>query len=186
MLQIIQFYFHIRKLSKDMSGEAETELPLKVGNNVAVEVGDCINLSEFRGSLRICDTFKCRLNIWWGCHNDTYLEIASPQFFHDIRSDNSDLLSCVVVLNKNERLSRFLVTDRLQLILVEPDSRKAGWAIVRFVGLLQVCQFVFCAMSLISDFMIHHALAKSKVLFFFSGCTCRRCPLQRSTMAVIF
>ncbi|KAK6012811.1 hypothetical protein OSTOST_22009 [Ostertagia ostertagi] len=52
-------------------------------------------------------------------------------------SDNSDLLSCVVVLNKNERLSRFLVTDRLQLILVEPDTRKAGWAIVRFVGLLQ-------------------------------------------------
>lgn len=53
-------------------------------------------------------------------------------------SDNSDLLSCVVVLNKNERLPRFLVTDRLQLILVEPDTRKAGWAIVRFVGLLQV------------------------------------------------
>ncbi|EPB79592.1 hypothetical protein ANCCEY_01288 [Ancylostoma ceylanicum] len=95
---IIQFYFHIRKLAKDMSGEAETELPLKVGNNVAVEVGDCINLN------------------------------------------NSDLLSCVVVLNKNERLSRFLVTDRLQLILVEPDSRKAGWAIVRFVGLLQDTQ----------------------------------------------
>ncbi|KAL6728804.1 hypothetical protein Aduo_010539 [Ancylostoma duodenale] len=95
---IIQFYFHIRKLAKDMSGETETELPLKVGNNVAVEVGDCINLN------------------------------------------NSDLLSCVVVLNKNERLSRFLVTDRLQLILVEPDSRKAGWAIVRFVGLLQDTQ----------------------------------------------
>lgn len=36
-----------------------------------------------------------------------------------------------------DRLARFLVTDRLQLILVEPDSRKAGWAIVRFVGLLQ-------------------------------------------------
>ncbi|ETN83630.1 hypothetical protein NECAME_17400 [Necator americanus] len=95
---IIQFYLHVRKLAKDMSGETDTELPLKVGNNVAVEVGDCINLN------------------------------------------NSDLLSCVVVLNKNERLPRFLVTDRLQLILVEPDSRKAGWAIVRFVGLLQDTQ----------------------------------------------
>ncbi|PIO63589.1 hypothetical protein TELCIR_14805 [Teladorsagia circumcincta] len=106
---IIQFYFHIRKLSKDMSGEAETELPLHVGNNSAVEVGDCINLSGF----------------------------GDPR---DIYMDNSDLLSCVVVLNKNERLSRFLVTDRLQLILVEPDTRKAGWAIVRFVGLLQDTQ----------------------------------------------
>ncbi|KAK5969100.1 FPL domain-containing protein [Trichostrongylus colubriformis] len=106
---IIQFYFHIRKLSKDMSGEAETELPLHVGNNSAVEVGDCINLSGF------------------GDPRELYM-------------DNSDLLSCVVVLNKNERLSRFLVTDRLQLILVEPDTRKAGWAIVRFVGLLQDTQ----------------------------------------------
>lgn len=44
---MIQFYFHVRKLSKDMSGESETELPLQVGNNVAVEVGDCINLSGF-------------------------------------------------------------------------------------------------------------------------------------------
>ncbi|XGW17603.1 hypothetical protein V3C99_002305 [Haemonchus contortus] len=106
---VIQFYFHIRKLSKDMSGDAETELPLQVGNNSAVEVGDCINLSGF------------------GDPRDVYM-------------DNSDLLSCVVVLNKNERLSRFLVTDRLQLILVEPDTRKAGWAIVRFVGLLQDTQ----------------------------------------------
>lgn len=35
-------------------------------------------------------------------------------------------------------MSRFLVTDQFQLILVEPDNRKLGWAIVRFVGLLQV------------------------------------------------
>ncbi|VDL81682.1 unnamed protein product [Nippostrongylus brasiliensis] len=106
---MIQFYFHVRKLSKDMSGETETELPLQVGNNVNVEVGDCINLSGF------------------GDPRDVYM-------------DNSDLLSCVVMVNKGEKLSRFLVTDRLQLILVEPDARKAGWAIVRFVGLLQDTQ----------------------------------------------
>jgi protein CLEC16A len=39
--------------------------------------------------------------------------------------------------NKNEKAPRFLVTDRYQLILVEPDKRKLGWAIVRFSGLLQ-------------------------------------------------
>ncbi len=33
---------------------------------------------------------------------------------------------------------RFLVIDILQLILVEPDSKKLGWGIVKFVGLLQV------------------------------------------------
>jgi protein CLEC16A len=54
-----------------------------------------------------------------------------------INLNNSDLLACTVVTSKGEKVSRFLVTDKFQLILVEPDSRKLGWAIVRFVGLLQ-------------------------------------------------
>lgn len=100
----IVFYLHIRKLERDLTGEGDTELPVRVLNSdqEPVAIGDCINLH------------------------------------------NSDLLSCTVVpqqlcsLGKpGDRLARFLVTDRLQLILVEPDSRKAGWAIVRFVGLLQ-------------------------------------------------
>ncbi|KAI6188018.1 FPL domain-containing protein [Aphelenchoides besseyi] len=54
-----------------------------------------------------------------------------------INLNNCDLLACYVSTNKNEKASRFLVTDRHQLILVEPDKRKLGWAIVRFSGLLQ-------------------------------------------------
>ncbi|CAD5222270.1 unnamed protein product [Bursaphelenchus xylophilus] len=53
-----------------------------------------------------------------------------------INLNNSDLLSCTVIQN-NERHPRFLVTDQFQLILVEPDSRKLGWAVVCFAGLLQ-------------------------------------------------
>ncbi|KAF8358059.1 gop-1 [Pristionchus pacificus] len=50
---------------------------------------------------------------------------------------NSDLLSCTVIVSpSNERQSRFLVADQLQLILVEPAG-KAGWGAVRFAGLLQ-------------------------------------------------
>ncbi|PAV69883.1 hypothetical protein WR25_04840 [Diploscapter pachys] len=95
----ILFYLHVRKLEREMTGEADHELPLKVANDDAVDVGDCINLN------------------------------------------NSDLLSCTIVMSKSgDRLSRFLVTDRLQLILVEPDSKRAGWAVVRFVGLLQDTQ----------------------------------------------
>lgn len=51
--------------------------------------------------------------------------------------DNCDLLSCTVLV-KSEKKSLFLVTDQFQLILVEPDNRKIGWAVVRFAGLLQV------------------------------------------------
>lgn len=45
-------------------------------------------------------------------------------------------LQYLVYFSKRER--RFLVIDVLQLILVEPDNRKLGWGIVKFVGLLQV------------------------------------------------
>ena len=38
----------------------------------------------------------------------------------------------------SRRERRFLVIDVLQLILVEPDMRKLGWGVVKFVGLLQV------------------------------------------------
>jgi len=40
---------------------------------------------------------------------------------------------------------RFLVIDVLQLILVEPDSKRLGWGVVRFVGFLQVCLPVLLA-----------------------------------------
>jgi hypothetical protein len=63
--------------------------------------------------------------------------VKKPEHHELPNIDNSDLLSCTIVTDKNERLSRFLVTDQFQLILVEPDNRRLGWAIVRFVGLLQ-------------------------------------------------
>ncbi|VDK85525.1 unnamed protein product [Litomosoides sigmodontis] len=58
-----------------------------------------------------------------------------------INLENSDLLACTVIMNeKNEKVHRFLVTDQAQLILVEPDNKRMGWAVVRFVGLLQDTQ----------------------------------------------
>uniref|UniRef100_A0A0R3RPE1 FPL domain-containing protein n=1 Tax=Elaeophora elaphi TaxID=1147741 RepID=A0A0R3RPE1_9BILA len=58
-----------------------------------------------------------------------------------INLENSDLLACTVVMNeKNEKVQRFLVTDQAQLILVEPDNKRMGWAVVRFAGLLQDTQ----------------------------------------------
>lgn len=57
-----------------------------------------------------------------------------------INLNNCDLVACTVVLGKNEKFSRFLVTDQCQLILVEPDKTKLSWGIVRFVGPLQDTQ----------------------------------------------
>lgn len=52
-------------------------------------------------------------------------------------SDNSDLIACTVIMKDGGKYRRFLVIDILQLILVEPDPRKLGWGIAKFVGFLQ-------------------------------------------------
>ena len=50
--------------------------------------------------------------------------------------DNSDLISCTVV-DDNRTVRRFLVIDEAQFILVEPDTTRLGWGVVKFVALLQ-------------------------------------------------
>ncbi|KAK6187791.1 hypothetical protein SNE40_005737 [Patella caerulea] len=52
--------------------------------------------------------------------------------------NNSDLIACTILLKDSRRQERrFLVIDPLQLILVEPDTKRLGWGVVRFVGFLQ-------------------------------------------------
>ncbi|PVD38671.1 hypothetical protein C0Q70_01290 [Pomacea canaliculata] len=52
--------------------------------------------------------------------------------------NNSDLIACTVLMRESRRQERrFLVIDPMQLILVEPDSKRLGWGVVRFVGFLQ-------------------------------------------------
>ncbi|CAG0879516.1 unnamed protein product [Darwinula stevensoni] len=51
--------------------------------------------------------------------------------------NNSDLISCTVMLKDGTKLRRFLVIDVLQIILVEPDTKKLGWGVAKFVGFLQ-------------------------------------------------
>ncbi|GAB1602331.1 protein CLEC16A-like isoform X3 [Argonauta hians] len=51
--------------------------------------------------------------------------------------NNSDLIACTVVTTERKQERRFLVIDSKQLILVEPDAKRLGWGVVRFVGFLQ-------------------------------------------------
>uniref|UniRef100_A0A182JKP4 FPL domain-containing protein n=1 Tax=Anopheles atroparvus TaxID=41427 RepID=A0A182JKP4_ANOAO len=51
--------------------------------------------------------------------------------------NNSDLIACTVVMRDGTKYRRFLVMDILQLILVEPDSKRLGWGVAKFVGFLQ-------------------------------------------------
>ncbi|XP_058821667.1 protein CLEC16A homolog isoform X2 [Topomyia yanbarensis] len=51
--------------------------------------------------------------------------------------NNSDLIACTVLMRDGTKYRRFLVMDILQLILVEPDSKRLGWGVAKFVGFLQ-------------------------------------------------
>ncbi|CAF1067720.1 unnamed protein product [Didymodactylos carnosus] len=50
--------------------------------------------------------------------------------------NNSDLIACTVHM-KDKKDRRFLVTDPLQFILIEPDIKRLGWGIVKFCDLMQ-------------------------------------------------
>lgn len=53
-------------------------------------------------------------------------------------SDNSDLIACMVVSKDGGQAQRFLAVDVYQMSLVEPESKRLGWGVVKFAGLLQV------------------------------------------------
>ncbi|XP_047740767.1 protein CLEC16A homolog isoform X1 [Hyalella azteca] len=73
--------------------------------------------------------------------HDTQLPLTRPSAcvrVNDVLDlNNSDLIACVVIPRDGERCRRFLVIDVLQLILVEPDQRRLGWGVAKFVGFLQ-------------------------------------------------
>ncbi|XP_064087080.1 protein CLEC16A homolog isoform X4 [Macrobrachium nipponense] len=72
---------------------------------------------------------------------DTQLPLTNPaacvQVADVLDLNNSDLIACVVIPRDGQRMKRFLVIDVIQLILVEPDSKKLGWGVAKFVGFLQ-------------------------------------------------
>lgn len=54
--------------------------------------------------------------------------------------NNSDLIACTVISKYGEQVQRFLAVDVYQMSLVEPDSKRLGWGVVKFAGLLQDMQ----------------------------------------------
>ncbi|XP_051877088.1 protein CLEC16A isoform X3 [Pristis pectinata] len=54
--------------------------------------------------------------------------------------NNSDLIACTVVTKDGNQVHRFLAVDVYQMSLVEPESKRLGWGVVKFAGLLQDMQ----------------------------------------------
>lgn len=60
------------------------------------------------------------------------------------KPDHSNMIFVSMFCRQQQR--RFLVIDEAQFILVEPDTTKLGWGVVKFVARLQVGEFV-CFLS---------------------------------------
>uniref|UniRef100_A0A3Q3WMF9 Uncharacterized protein n=1 Tax=Mola mola TaxID=94237 RepID=A0A3Q3WMF9_MOLML len=54
--------------------------------------------------------------------------------------NNSDLIACMVVSKEGCQAQRFLAVDVYQMSLVEPETKRLGWGVVKFAGLLQDMQ----------------------------------------------
>ena len=116
----IRVFVLMRRLSLMISGESDTQLPL-VSDQQCIRVSDVLDLSKLISSSK----------------GKTYS--LALIFF----KDNADLIACTVVMRDGSRMRRFLVIDPIQLILVEPDARRLGWGVAKFVGFLQVHWKVF-------------------------------------------
>ncbi|XP_063904501.1 protein CLEC16A homolog isoform X3 [Zophobas morio] len=72
---------------------------------------------------------------------ETQLPLTNPQSCVQIDQaldlNNSDLIACTVLWKDGTKTRRFLVIDVLQLILVEPDTKRLGWGVAKLVGFLQ-------------------------------------------------
>lgn len=97
-------------------------------------------------------------------------------------SDNSDLIACMVVSKDGGQAQRFLAVDVYQMSLVEPESKRLGWGVVKFAGLLQVrkksvhvCCFVFSVeikcwlktMNFFLQYCTHYSLLFILIYLFF-------------------
>ena len=73
------------------------------------------------------------------------------------KPDHSNMIFVSMFCRQQQR--RFLVIDEAQFILVEPDTTKLGWGVVKFVARLQVrgvCLFCILSLSFINDYLSAH------------------------------
>ncbi len=47
------------------------------------------------------------------------------------------MIACTVIIKDQPKFRRFMVIDSQQLILIEPDTKRLGWGIAKFVSWLQ-------------------------------------------------
>jgi len=100
----------------------------------------CGEVERARRAIRVFLLMR-RLTLAINGQEETQLPLVRAQHCIKVSDvldlNNSDLIACTVTIRDGTKARRFLVIDPVQLILVEPDSKRLGWGVATFVGFLQ-------------------------------------------------
>ncbi|XP_033826485.1 protein CLEC16A isoform X1 [Periophthalmus magnuspinnatus] len=103
----------------------------------------CGDVEKTRRAIRVFFMLRS-LSLQLQGEPETQLPLTRPEDL--IKTDdvldlnNSDLIACMVVSKDGLQAQRFLAVDIYQMSLVEPDTKRLGWGVVKFAGLLQDMQ----------------------------------------------
>ncbi|XP_026858532.2 protein CLEC16A isoform X3 [Electrophorus electricus] len=103
----------------------------------------CGDVEKTRRAIRVFFMLRA-LSLQLQGEPETQLPLTRPEDL--IKTDdvldlnNSDLIACMVVSKDGVQAQRFLAVDIYQMSLVEPDTKRLGWGVVKFAGLLQDMQ----------------------------------------------
>ncbi|XP_061604098.1 protein CLEC16A isoform X2 [Phyllopteryx taeniolatus] len=103
----------------------------------------CGDVEKTRRAIRVFFMLRS-LSLQLQGEPETQLPLTRPEDL--IKTDdvldlnNSDLIACMVVSKDGGQAQRFLSVDVYQMSLVEPETKRLGWGIVKFAGLLQDMQ----------------------------------------------
>ncbi|CAL1589014.1 unnamed protein product [Knipowitschia caucasica] len=103
----------------------------------------CGDVEKTRRAIRVFFMLRL-LSLQLQGEPETQLPLTRPEDL--IKTDdvldlnNSDLIACMVVSKDGLQAQRFLAVDIYQMSLVEPDTKRLGWGVVKFAGLLQDMQ----------------------------------------------
>ncbi|XP_076839911.1 protein CLEC16A isoform X2 [Brachyhypopomus gauderio] len=103
----------------------------------------CGDVEKTRRAIRVFFMLRA-LSLQLRGEPETQLPLTRPEDL--IKTDdvldlnNSDLIACVVLSKDGVQAQRFLAVDVYQMSLVEPETKRLGWGVVKFAGLLQDMQ----------------------------------------------
>ncbi|XP_034448363.1 protein CLEC16A isoform X2 [Hippoglossus hippoglossus] len=103
----------------------------------------CGDVEKTRRAIRVFFMLRS-LSLQLQREPETQLPLTRPEDL--IKTDdvldlnNSDLIACMVVSKDGGQAQRFLAVDVYQMSLVEPETKRLGWGVVKFAGLLQDMQ----------------------------------------------